>query len=215
MFLREIISLRLLDPTLTDWDFKDLLLTLPEQKIKEIVVLPSYLRRAKQLLSLTDIKIGTVIDYPLGAGTLGKKAFEVGQAFQDGADFLELTVNAETLLGSEITELESSLGSLALAWGEIRLKINTGDMKELTKIESAERIKKLGWKRVVLDGIKTSEAALHDAEIFEYDGGKQLAVQINLQSADPETIKELSAQGVDYFGLSSLKTVDLTLAVNS
>lgn len=74
MFLREIISLRLLDPTLTDWDFKDLLLTLPEQKIKEIVVLPSYLRRAKQLLSLTDIKIGTVIDYPLGAGTLGKKS---------------------------------------------------------------------------------------------------------------------------------------------
>ena len=98
MKVSEIISLRLVDPTITDWDFKDQLLSLQNKPLKEIVVLPNHLERAKQLLAKTSIEIGTVIDYPLGNGTIAKKAFEVGKAFQSGADFLEITVSPTMLI---------------------------------------------------------------------------------------------------------------------
>lgn len=213
MLLRERISLRILDAAMTDWDFKDYLLQLSEEKIKEIVVLPSYLRRAKQLLSFTDIKIGTVIDYPLGVGTTGKKAFEVGQAFRDGADFLELTISPVILLGAEAEELSDALRALAVAWGEIRLQLDTTGMKELTKIECAQRIKKLGWRYVVLGEASTIEEAVHNATIFEYDGGKQLILQINVEKADPAIITELVQQGINYFGVRQVDLADLSLAI--
>ncbi|MCD1024825.1 deoxyribose-phosphate aldolase [Enterococcus montenegrensis] len=212
MKVSEIISLRLVDPTMTDWDFKDQLLSLQNKPLKEIVVLPNHLERAKQLLAKTSIEIGTVIDYPLGNGTIAKKAFEVGKAFQSGADFLEITVSPTMLIqqSAKAKELNKTLQSLAMAWGEIRLRVDSRNLKELQKIEIAQQIKELGWHHLILGEGDSFDNAKHDATIFDYDAGKTVKLQINLTSVTSEQLQELILSGADSFGVLTLANLDLT-----
>lgn len=216
MQVRDVISYRILSPAMTDWVFKDLLLSLPELQVKEIIVLPAFLRRAKQLLSNSDVRVGTVIDYPLGAGTIAKKAYEVGRAFQDGADFLELTVCLDTLLHKNQNGelLNTVLGGLATAWGEIRVRVNSRDLKELTKVEIAERIHQLGWRRLVLSKGDSLDSAKYDATLFSYDTEKNLELQINLETIDQEGLQELVIRGVKRVEVFDISQLDLTAELN-
>ncbi|BCA84817.1 hypothetical protein EsVE80_03400 [Enterococcus saigonensis] len=212
MNVSEIISLRIINPAITDWDFKDQLLSLQELPLKEIVVLPNHLERAKQLLAKTAIKIGTVIDYPLGNGTIAKKAFEVGKAFQSGADFLEITVSPTMLIQQrdQVQELQKTLHSLAMAWGEIRVRMDSRDLKELQKIEIAPLFKELGWNQLVLDEGDSFDNAKHDATLFNYDAGKSVKLQINLTHVSHEQLQELMLSGADSLGILTLSGLDLT-----
>ncbi|MFV0557306.1 MAG: deoxyribose-phosphate aldolase [Enterococcus sp.] len=211
MKVNEKICLRVLDAAMTDWAFKDLLLALPEKNIKEIIVLPSYLRRAKQLLARTAIKIGAVVDYPLGAGTISKKAFEVGQLFQQGADFLEVTISEELLLHqtAELDQFQTNIHPLTLVWGEVRMHLVTDQMKELAKISCAQKINRLGWKTISLGQKLSIKQALHDSVIFEYDGGKNLAIQLNLDYLDFQELAELLQTKVQKIGLIHSDSLDL------
>ncbi|EOT40885.1 deoxyribose-phosphate aldolase [Enterococcus dispar] len=212
MKVSEIISLRLVNPAMTDWDFKDQILELQAKPLNEIVVLPNQVARAKQLLARTSIKIGTVIDYPLGNGTIAKKAFEVGKAFQSGADFLEITISPTMLIHQkeQAKALQQTLHSLAMAWGEIRIRVDSRNLKELQKIEIAACIKELGWHHLVLGEGDSFDNAKHDATIFAYDAGKSVKLQINLSQATHEQLQELILSGADSFGVFTLVNLDLS-----
>lgn len=216
MKLSEIISLRILDHEMTDWAFKDTLMDLPLAELKEVIVLPANLRRTKQLLAKYPVRVGTVVDYPLGAGTIAKKAYEVGNSFQNGADFLEMTLNLETLLHhpADLQEIQKTMGSLSLAWGEIRIRVSSEGLKELTKIEIAQRFKEMGWPHVVIEGGDRLETAVHDATILEFDGGKQLTIQVVLQQTTAKDIQVLLASGADKVAVSDLTDLDLSREVH-
>ncbi len=213
MKVSELVSLRVVDPAMKEWDLKDLMEELRQTSgIREVIVLPANLRRVKQLLAGTGIRIGTVIDYPLGCGTVAKKAFEVGHSFQDGAEFLELSISSDILLHQPamIRELDLALSPLSIAWGEIRTRVDSRELPELTKIDLAAAMRELGWSWLVLGEGADIETAKHDATTFEYDGGKKLRLQVNLESATQEELQELLLRGVDRVGLSSLAGLDLT-----
>lgn len=210
MQVRDVISYRILSPTMTDWDFKDLLLALPQQQVKEILVLPAYLRRAKQVLANSEIRVGTVIDYPLGVGTIAKKAFEVGQAFRDGADFLELTVCLDTVLHRNENGdlLNTVLGGLA-TWGEIRVRVDFRGLKELTRVEIAEEVQRLGWRHLALAKGSDFESAKYDAALFSYDIANRLELEIQLATIQQEGLQELMIRGVKRVGLTDIGQLDL------
>ncbi|KAF1292817.1 deoxyribose-phosphate aldolase [Candidatus Enterococcus leclercqii] len=217
MKVSELVSLRVVDPALKEWDLKDLMDEIRQTVgLQEIVVLPANLRRVKQLLSGTGIRIGAVVDYPLGCGTVAKKAFEVGRSFQDGADFLELSISSDMLLHQPamIRELDMTLSPLAIAWGEIRTRVDSRELPELTKINLAAEMKRLGWSWLVLGEGADLETAKHDATTFEYDGGKQLRLQVNLETATQNELQELVLRGVNRVGLSSFGGLDLTVELH-
>ena len=84
-----------------------------------------------------------MIDYPLAQGTLAKVAFEIGRAFMEGADFLEVWLPASSFMENDrgFAELTETIRSLTLTGGEIRLAVQTEIMNELTKIQVAQRLK--------------------------------------------------------------------------
>lgn len=211
--LQEAISYRVLDAAMTDWDFKDLILSLDEQQVSEVLVLPSYLRRAKQLLMTSSIRLGCVIDYPLGNGTLGKTAFETGQMFREGADFLEIWRQPLFYLteNDEGKSFYDSLKALTVAGGEIRWAVATKEMKELTKIQIAQKLKERECRYITLGEDLTLEQAKHDLELFQLDGGDQLEVQLNLQSSVLQDLQEVLAQGAGKVGLLTLPDGELSL----
>lgn len=209
--MNDVVQFRLLDAGMTDWDFKDHLLALRKSALKELIVLPAYLRRARQLLAGSQIKVGAVIDYPLGNGTVAKKAFEVGKAFQEGADFVELTLCVDVLLHDDVLvkRIEVALRPLALAWGDVRIRVEARKLKELTKVELSERVRKLGWQFLVLAKGNNIDTAKYDATLFSYDTSKQLKLQINLEACSDLDIQELVMRGVKKVGVFYLENLDL------
>ena len=62
-----------------------------------VCVNPYYVPLAKQLLSGTDVKVCTVIGFPLGQNTTAVKAFETEQAYNDGCDEFDMVINIGAL----------------------------------------------------------------------------------------------------------------------
>ena len=62
-----------------------------------VCVNPDYIKFCKQELLLTNIKVCTVIGFPLGANQIETKIFEAKQAIKNGADELDLVINISAI----------------------------------------------------------------------------------------------------------------------
>lgn len=62
-----------------------------------VCVEPYYVSLAKELLCGTDVKICTVIGFPLGQNKTATKVFETEQAYDDGCDEFDMVINIAAL----------------------------------------------------------------------------------------------------------------------
>lgn len=58
-----------------------------------VCINPCYVKLAKENLKDTDVKVVTVIGFPLGANTTKTKVFETINAVNDGADEIDMVIN--------------------------------------------------------------------------------------------------------------------------
>lgn len=68
-----------------------------EMDTASVCVNPYYVPLAKELLKDTDVKVCTVIGFPLGQNTPAVKAFETEQAYNDGCDEFDMVINIAAL----------------------------------------------------------------------------------------------------------------------
>ncbi len=66
-----------------------------------VCVNPCYVPLAKENLAGSDVKIVTVIGFPLGANTTKTKVFETVNAINDGADEIDMVINVTKLKDRE------------------------------------------------------------------------------------------------------------------
>ncbi len=100
---------------------KELLNLFEEAKkyhFKGVCINPCYARLAKKCLENTDIKIVTVIGFPLGANKTEVKIYEAECAIQDGADEIDMVINVTwlkdekyDLIINEIKKIKEAIGS--------------------------------------------------------------------------------------------------------
>lgn len=64
-----------------------------EHNFLGVCINPCYVKLAKENLKDTDVKIVTVIGFPLGANTTETKIFETINAIRDGADEIDMVIN--------------------------------------------------------------------------------------------------------------------------
>ena len=62
-----------------------------------VCINPLYVKLAKEQLSGTDVKIVTVVGFPLGANKTEVKAYETKLAIEDGADEIDMVINVTAL----------------------------------------------------------------------------------------------------------------------
>ena len=62
-----------------------------------VCINPLYVKLAKEQLSGTDVKIVTVVGFPLGANKTEVKAYETKLAVEDGADEIDMVINVTAL----------------------------------------------------------------------------------------------------------------------
>ena len=64
-----------------------------QYKFASVCVHPYYVKLAKDLLNDSDVKVCTVIGFPLGMNTTDVKAYETNKALEDGADEIDMVIN--------------------------------------------------------------------------------------------------------------------------
>ena len=85
-----------------------------------VCVSPYYVPLAKKLLAGSDVKVCTVIGFPLGANTSETKAFETADAIAKGAQEVDMVINVGALLaGDEATVLEDMKAVVKAANGTL------------------------------------------------------------------------------------------------
>ena len=95
--LNKYIEHTLLKQDATKADLIQLFEQAKEYKFLGVCVNPCYVKLAKEHLKDSDVKIVTVIGFPLGANTTETKIFETINAIRDGADEIDMVINVTKL----------------------------------------------------------------------------------------------------------------------
>lgn len=78
-------------------DFIKLFKEAKEHNFLGVCINPAYVKLAKEYLNETDVKIVTVVGFPLGANRPDVKAFETSRAVEDGADEIDMVINVTAI----------------------------------------------------------------------------------------------------------------------
>lgn len=134
MELNRYIDHTLLSPTATEAD----IINLCEQALKynfySVCVSGSYVPIAKQALGRSNIKVCSVIGFPLGAMSTRAKIFEAKDAIDQGASEIDMVINIGSLKSKNYITVLKDISEVKRAIGLIPLKVIL-EISELSKNE--------------------------------------------------------------------------------
>lgn len=128
------IEYALLKATTTEREIIDLCREAKLNNYHAICVNSAYLDLAKQLLDKTDVKVCTVVGFPLGATSTASKVFEAKKAIEYGADEIEMVMNLGFLKSKNHVSVLKDICDVKLAIGQTPLKVIL-EISELNKNE--------------------------------------------------------------------------------
>ncbi len=92
-------------------------------KFLGVCINPCYVKLAKENLKDSEVKIVTVIGFPLGANKTEVKVFETKQAISDGADEIDMVINVTKLKDNDTDFVISEIEAIKEACGVHNLKV--------------------------------------------------------------------------------------------
>ncbi len=93
MNIAKMIDHTILNPDARLEDIKRICKEAKEYGFASVCINPNYVSLAKEELKGSDVKVCTVIGFPLGANTVSTKAFEAKEAVLNGADEIDMVQN--------------------------------------------------------------------------------------------------------------------------
>lgn len=104
-------------------DFIKLFEEAKEHKFLGVCINPAYVKLAKGNLYGTDVKIVTVVGFPLGANRSDVKAFETTKAVEDGADEIDMVINVSKLKDKDYNFIINDIKAVKTACKDKPLKV--------------------------------------------------------------------------------------------
>ncbi len=119
-----------------------------------VCVNPIWVKTAKKLLKNSNVKVCTVVGFPLGAAASETKAFEAKQAVADGVDEIDMVMNIGALKSGHLECVQQDIESVVAAAGRsarVKVIIETCLLTKKEKEIACQLIEKSG-----ADFVKTS-----------------------------------------------------------
>ena len=123
MKLNKYIDHTLLKQDATEQQIDRLLSEAREYDFASVCVNPCWVAHAKSGLENTDVKVCTVVGFPLGATTSAVKAYETKEAIQNGADEIDMVINVGALKSGNAALVESDIRAVVEASGDKLVKV--------------------------------------------------------------------------------------------
>lgn len=121
--LAKYIEYTYLDNTANEDQMKLFFDKAKEYNFYSVVVHPHYVKLAKEELKDTDMKIVTVIDFPLGAGNTEGKIAMAKKAIEDGADEIDMMANIPAIKSHDFPTVKEDIRAVKEAIGDTILKV--------------------------------------------------------------------------------------------
>lgn len=121
--LNKYIEHTLLKQDAVSADFIKLFEEAKENKFLGVCINPCYVKLAKENLKNSDVKIVTVIGFPLGANTTETKIFETINAVKDGADEIDMVINVTKVKEGETDFIVDEIRQIKTACSGKNLKV--------------------------------------------------------------------------------------------
>jgi deoxyribose-phosphate aldolase len=170
-----------------------------------VCVNPCYVTRAAGLLADTDVRVITVVGFPLGASTTKAKAFECAQAVADGAHEIDMVVNLGALKAADRFIVRDDMAAVvAAADGRpVKVILETSVLTDGEKVLACQLAASAGASFVKTStGFAQGGATLEDVSLLRNAVGNALGVKASGGIRDAAFARALMAAGADRLGTS-------------
>lgn len=154
----------------------------------------------------SDVKVCTVVGFPLGQMSTKAKAAETELAVKDGADEIDMVINVGALKDKEYDVVCNDIKEVKKACGQALLKviIETCLLTDEEKVKACELAKEAGADYVKTStGFSTGGANAHDVELMRKTVGDSMGVKASGGIRDKETAQKMVEAGASRLGTSA------------
>lgn len=165
-----------------------------------------YVPYVANLLHGSDVKICSVVGFPLGAMSTRAKALEAKIAVMDGADEIDMVINVGALKDRDYSVVLEDIKAVKEACGEHILKviIETCLLTDDEKVKACELAKEAGADFVKTStGFSSAGAKVEDVRLMRETVGPDMGVKASGGIHDKEFAKELVDAGANRLGTSA------------
>ncbi len=169
-------------------DFIKLFNEAKEHHFLGVCINPAYVKLAKENLKDSDVKVVTVIGFPLGANRSDVKAFEATKAVEDGADEIDMVINVTAIKNKDYDFVLNDIKAVKAACQDKPLKvILETDLLEKDEIKKACEL----CVEAKADFVKTSTGFVKNGV-----GAKAEDVKLMYETVSPFGLKVKASGGI-------------------
>ncbi len=204
--LAKYIDHTLLKPEATEKDIRQLCAEAAEYHFASVCVNPYWVPLCADLLKDSDVKITTVIGFPLGANSKEVKAFEANKAKQDGADEFDMVINIGALKSGDYRTVFDDISTLvkSVAPNTVKVIIETALLTDDEKVEACAISKEAGAHFVKTStGFAKGGATVEDVALMKKVVGETMEVKASGGVRDYNTAVEMINAGATRIGASA------------
>ena len=177
-----------------------------EYNFMSVCVNPAYISLCKEELKGSDVKVCTVIGFPLGATLPQAKAAETREAVMEGADEIDMVINVTMLKAKnddyvyqEIEKVRRSCVGKVL-----KVIIETCLLTDEEKVRACLLAKKAGADFVKTStGFSTGGATVHDVALMRKTVGEDMGVKASGGVRTHEDLLAMVEAGANRIGTSA------------
>ncbi len=206
MQLNQYIDHTLLKANATVEDIKNLCTQAKKYNFYAVCVSSYYVALADSELMHTDVKVASVVGFPLGSMTTRVKVFEAKQCIDQGADEIDMVLNIGLLKSGYHKIVEDEIRSIKKVIGDKVLKVifeNCYLTDEEKKIACKLSLNAGADYIKTSTGFGTGGATLEDVQLMKNEVGDQLKIKASGGIRDIETARKYIDLGVSRIGTSS------------
>ena len=203
-----MIDHTLLKPDATPEEIRVLCKEAKDYSFASVCINPSYVSLSKKLLRGTNVKICTVIGFPLGATSTEVKRYETEQVIENGADEVDMVINIGQLKGGNYEYVEQDVKAVVNA--AKKRNVLSKVIFEIALLTDEEKVKAaLICKKAGADFVKTSTgfstggATVGDVALMKYVVGSKIGVKAAGGIRSKEDADAMIASGADRIGASA------------
>jgi len=171
-----------------------------------VCINPTWVKTCAKLLKGTDVKVCTVIGFPLGATSTASKAFEAAIAFEDGAEEFDMVINIGALIDRKLDFVREDIAAIVkAAQGKtVKVIIETCLLTDEEKVLACQTAVEAGAHFVKTStGFSTSGATVHDVALMKEAVQGKALVKAAGGVRSMEDMQAMIDAGADRIGTSA------------
>lgn len=205
--LNQMIDHTILKADATELEVLQVIDEAKEHHFWSVCINPTWVKLAKEKLQGTDVKVCTVIGFPLGANTSEVKAYETKDAILNGANEVDMVINLGALKGEDYKTVQEDIEAVVKAAEGTLVKviIESALLSDEQIVKACELAKAAG-----ADFVKTSTgfakeggASTHAVKIMRETVGNALGVKASGGIHSYEEAKAMVDAGASRIGASA------------